>query len=365
MDFSELNLNENILNALHKKGFLEPSEIQEKVIPKALLGRDIVGKAKTGTGKTAAFAIPILKKTISGQGTTTLVVVPTRELASQVKEEIHSIAIGSRIKSVAVFGGQNIKTQIQLLHRHPEIIVGTPGRLLDLISRKELFLNKIKFLVLDEADKMFDMGFKKDVEKIISFTPKERQTMLFSATMPEEILRLIDRHLKHDMLMFDLSEDNAPVEDVQQFYLMVDKNRKIESLCNILNSDSSKTLVFCRTKRTVDWLERQLSRQRIHALGIHGDKAQNIRNRIINEFKESKDAILIATDIVARGIHVDDIGIVINFDFSEDSEAYLHRIGRTARQGKKGIAITFCTNLMELKSLKQIASRNNTEIQEL
>ncbi|MBN2127172.1 MAG: DEAD/DEAH box helicase, partial [Candidatus Diapherotrites archaeon] len=365
MNFNELNINENIKNALKKKGFVNPSEIQEKVIPEALLGKDIVGKAKTGTGKTSAFAIPIIEKTIPHKGISALIVVPTRELALQVKEEFSSVAIGSRIKCLAVFGGQRVNRQLELLHAKPEIIVGTPGRLLDLLSRNSLNLSTLKFLVLDEADIMFDMGFRKDVEEIMSYTPQEKQTMLFSATFSEEILSIVNTYLKHNKIIFDLSEDNSPVEEVEQFYLMVNKSRKIDSLQSILVNDNSKTLVFCRTKRTVDWLERQLSRRNINALSIHGDKPQNARIKIIDHFKRSNDAILIATDIVARGIHVDNIGNVINFDFPEETETYIHRIGRTARQGKNGRAISFCTNLMELQMLKKVASRNNTEIHEI
>jgi len=365
LNFSELNINDNILNAVHRKGFVEASEIQEKVIPQIFLGKDIVGKSRTGTGKTAAFAIPIIQKTLPEQGFSTLVVVPTRELALQVKEEISSIAFGSKINAVAVFGGQNIKTQIELLRRRPQIIVGTPGRLLDLISRRVLFFDKARFLVLDEADKMFDMGFREDIRKIISFVPKERQTMLFSATMPESILELIENHLKKDKVIFDLSEDNSPVKEVEQFYVMTDPKQKFNALLRVLMNDNSKTLVFCRTKRTVDWLERQFSRKGLRVLAIHGDKKQGSRNRIIESFKHSKDAVLIATDVVARGIHVEDIGNVINFDFPQETETYIHRIGRTARQGKKGKAISFCANLMELDSLERISEGNNSVIQQL
>lgn len=364
MSFNELDINDNIKRALQRKGISKASEIQEKVIPKALLGKDIVGKSKTGTGKTAAFAVPIIEKTIPGNAASALIVVPTRELASQVKEEIASIAIGSHIKAIAVFGGQNVHRQIDLLQRGPEIIVGTPGRLLDLISRGALNFKRARFLVLDEADKMFDMGFRDDVERIISFLPRERQTMLFSATMPEGILQLIDRHLSQDRAVFDLSTDNSPVQEVEQFYVMVDKRRKVDALRRVLLSGKSKTLVFCRTKRTVDWLERQLSRRGVKALAIHGDKPQKARNRIIEDFKRSRDAVLIATDIVARGIHVDDIGNVINFDFPEEKEAYIHRIGRTARQGRKGRAISFCSNVMELQSLKRVGTSSNSVIQQ-
>jgi ATP-dependent RNA helicase DeaD len=364
LSFKEIDIHENIKGALRKKGFSNASEIQAKVIPAALSGQDIVGKSRTGTGKTAAFAIPLVEMIRPGQDFAALIVVPTRELALQVKEEIASIAEGSRIKSVAVFGGESINKQINLLRKGPEIIVGTPGRIIDLYSRGFLKFQKTSFLVLDEADKMLDMGFRDDVEEIISRIPRERQTMLFSATLPDSIQRIIERNMKHERLVFDLSEDNAPVQEVEQFYLMINPKKRIEALCNVLNSASSKSLVFCRTKRTVDWLERQLSRRNIRALAIHGDKSQNVRRSIIEKFKRSKDGILIATDIVSRGIHVDDIGSVINFDLPQESETYLHRIGRTARQGRKGRAISFCSNVMELQEIERAGARSNAQIQE-
>lgn len=365
MNFSELKINNDILHALKNKGFSNPSQIQEKVIPLALSGKDIVGKSQTGTGKTAAFAIPIIEKTRRGDAFSVLVIVPTRELATQIKEEISSVARGSNIHTVSVYGGQNINRQIELLRRNPEIIVGTPGRLLDLISRKVLNFKNLKFLVLDEADKMLDMGFIDDIEKIISFTPKSRQTMLFSATIPYAISHIIDRHLNENKVIINLSVDNAPVQEVEQFYISVDRRHKFEALMRLLIHDNSKTLIFCRTKRTVDWIKRKLSHEKIYVLAIHGDKSQNARNRIIEKFKNSKNEILIATDIVARGIHVDDIGNVVNFDFPEDADAYLHRIGRTARQGKKGKAISLCTNVMEIQTLERISASSNTEIIEL
>lgn len=364
MNFNELNIDNRIKKALEIKGFSEPSEIQEKVIPKALSGKDIFGKAKTGTGKTAAFGIPIIEKAIA-ENKTALIVTPTRELALQVKDEIASIAKGTGIKAVAVFGGQNINRQIHLIQKEPNILVGTPGRLLDLVRRKALYLNSTEILVLDEVDKMFDMGFREDVEQIINLFPKDRQTMLFSATMPREIEYLINKHLKQDKLIFDLSTDNAPVEEIDQFYVSVDPKQKISALKRILEKENSKTLIFCRTKRTVDWLEKQLSRRGVKAIAIHGSKSQNSRLRIIDKFKTSKGKTLVATDVVARGIHVDDIDNVINFDFPEESETYIHRIGRTARQGKKGRAISFCTNVMEIQNLEKIGNLNNTEIHKM
>ncbi len=365
MDFNELNLSENIRKAIQKKGFVNASEVQEKVIPAALAGKDLVGKSKTGTGKTAAFAIPLIENIMPRSGISALIIVPTRELAMQAKEEIVSIAVGSRLKVVSVFGGQSVFRQAQMLQMEPEIVVGTPGRILDLIDRKHLSFQHARFLILDEADKMFDMGFRDDIEKIISFFPKHRQTMLFSATMPKEIMELAEHHLKRDRIFFDLSEDNAPVDEIEQFVAMVDPKRKVDTLFQILCKDNSKTLIFCKTKRTVDWLEHQLGKRGLKTIAIHGDKPQNARIRAVENYKESKNAVLLATDIVARGIHVDDISLVVNFDFPHDSESYIHRIRRTARQGRKGIAITFCENVMELNDLERIARKHNTSIKKL
>ncbi len=366
MKFDELDISKVLKRAIQKKGFKEPSDVQAKVIPVALKCKDLVGKSKTGTGKTAAFAIPILENVTPKKGFSALVITPTRELALQVKEEIVSLAQGSNINVVAVFGGDSVSKQAQLLRRRPEIIVGTPGRLLDFIGRGNLNFSKAEFLVLDEADRMFDMGFRDDIEKIISHFPKHRQTMLFSATMPKEMRNLIDSHLKEDRVFFDLSEDNSPVEEVEQYYIMLNKNRKVDALRDIISWDkAAKTLVFCRTKKTVDWLEEQLSRRGVKALPLHGDKRQTARNSILRKFKESSGGVLVATDIVARGIHVDNIGNVVNFDFPKEPETYIHRIGRTARQGKRGIAISLCSNVMELEGLQRIGRENNANIMEL
>ncbi|MBI4045003.1 MAG: DEAD/DEAH box helicase [Candidatus Diapherotrites archaeon] len=361
-----MNIKDSLQEAIQKKGFEKPTEVQEKVVPLALAGKDIVGKSKTGTGKTAAFAIPMIEKILPGTQNAALVVTPTRELALQVKTEIESLMGESGIRALAVFGGQSIETQLRALRQKPEIIVGTPGRLIDLVERRVLDFSATRFLVLDEADKMFDMGFREDIEKIASFLPRERQTMLFSATMPQQILDLADKYLKKDKEIVDLSSDNAPIEEVEQFYLPVHSREKIEALHAVLHREiNSKTLVFCRTKRTVDWLERQLFRRRIRVIAIHGDKKQNMRTRVIEEYKRAKSHVLIATDVVARGIHVDNIDLVINFDFPEETETYIHRVGRTARQGKSGKAITFCANVAEFELLQRIVQRNGAQLKKL
>lgn len=361
-----MNIKDSLKQAIHKKGFEKPTEVQAMVVPLALNGKDIVGKSKTGTGKTAAFAIPLIEKIVPGTQNSALVVTPTRELALQVKAEIESLGRETGIRALAVFGGQSIETQLKALRHRPEIIVGTPGRLIDLVERGRLDFSNTKFLVLDEADKMFDMGFREDIEKIASFLPTHRQTLLFSATMPQQILDLADRYLKRDKQIVDLSSDNAPIEQVQQFYLPVHKNEKVDALHAVLHKEiEAKTLVFCRTKRTVDWLEKQLYRRRIRAIAIHGDKKQNARTRVIEEYKRAKSHVLIATDVVARGIHVDNIDLVINFDFPEETETYIHRVGRTARQGKSGKAITFCSNVAEFELLQRIVQRNGAQLKKL
>ena len=366
MKFEEFKISDALKRAIREKGFENPSEVQEKVIPDALQGKDLICKSKTGTGKTAAFAIPLLERIMPGQAFSALIITPTRELAIQVKEEIASLSRGSRVRTVAVFGGESVSKQAQFLRARPEIIVGTPGRLLDFIGRGNLNFSRAKFLILDEADRMFDMGFRDDIEKLISHFPKERQTMLFSATMPGPIRKLVDVHLKEDKIFFNLSEDDSPVAEVEQYYISLDRKHKIDALQDVINWDrNAKTLVFCRTKRTVDWLEMQLSRRGIKGLSLHGDKRQNARNAILKKFKNMQGGVLIATDVVARGIHVDDIGNVVNFDFPEEAETYIHRIGRTARQGKRGIAISFCSNVMELEALERIGLEKNAEINEL
>ena len=366
MKFEEFNISDSLKQAIREKGFEKPSDVQEQVIPVALHGKDLVGKSKTGTGKTAAFAIPLIENIRRGQTFSALIITPTRELAIQVKTEIASLSNSSGIKVVAVFGGESVQKQIGLLKIKPEIIVGTPGRLLDFIGRGNLDFSKAGFLILDEADRMFDMGFRDDIEKIIGSFPRERQTMLFSATMPETIKDMVDRHLKEDKIFFNLSEDDSPVDEVEQYYIMLNRNQKIDALQDIINWDNNvKTLVFCRTKRTVDWLEKQLSRRRINAIALHGDKRQSARNAILNKFKNMQGGVLIATDIVARGIHVDNIGHVVNFDALDETETYLHRIGRTARQGKRGIAVSLCSNVMELENLERIGRQINAEISEL
>ncbi|MBI4043840.1 MAG: DEAD/DEAH box helicase [Candidatus Diapherotrites archaeon] len=367
MKFEDLKLNNALLAAVHRKGFEKPTEIQEKIIPLALEGRDLIGQARTGTGKTAAFGFPILQRiNPASHVIEALVVVPTRELALQVKEELADLARESRVQCMAVFGGQSINVQAQHLQRKPSIVVGTPGRLMDFMRQRVLDFKHLKFLVLDEADKMFDMGFQEDIQMIVSQLPKERQTMLFSATMPEPIRRLAEVHMKQDKEYINVSEDKLTVDEVDQYFIAVDHKQKVSMLSALLkHKNVQRGVVFCRTQRTVDWLSRMLRGKGIRAEAMHGAQRQTQRNRVLDAFKSGRTNILVSTNLVSRGLHIEDITHVINFDFPQEPETYVHRIGRTARQGKRGEAITFCTNLLEVQELKKIEDITGARIKEI
>jgi ATP-dependent RNA helicase DeaD len=366
MQFNELPLKADLLAAISAKGFLKPTEIQERTIPLALAGRDLIGQAKTGTGKTAAFTIPILNNITPEKTLQALVILPTRELAMQVKTEIASLSRVQRIHCAAVFGGQSINVQTDELHRDPQIVAGTPGRLLDLMRRGELDLSAVRFLVLDEADRMLDMGFVDDIKAILSELPMDHQTMLFSATMPKPILDLSAQFLKADAEFVNVSQDKLTVDEIDQYYVLIDRNQRIDALAFIIEQKKiGRGIVFTQTKRTADWLEHQLQRRRIHAVAMHGDFTQAKRTSILNQFKTGRVPILISTNLVARGLHIDDVTHIINFDFPDEAESYVHRIGRTARQGKRGEAITFCSNVLDVQEMQKIAAMLNTPIHEI
>jgi len=367
LKFNELNLNTGLAKAIEAKGYAEPSEIQEKTIPLILEGKDIIGQARTGTGKTAAFAIPILEKIDANQlHTQALVLVPTRELAVQVNKEIRELARGQGIHTTAIFGGQSISTQQSALKRGSQIVVATPGRLMDLMRRGSIQLVSIKVTVMDEADKMFDMGFRDDILFILSKCPKVRQTLLFSATMSSEIRSLVKSHMTADAEFVNVSEDKLAVDEVDQFYITVDPKKRISTLSALISAEGMrKCLVFTRTRKTAEWLSKQLFKRGIKARSIHGGLSQNVRQRLIDGFREDKIPVLIATDLLARGLDINDISHIINFDFPKEKETYVHRIGRTARFGKRGEAITFCVNVMEVEDIKAIETMTNTPIYEI
>lgn len=367
MKFSEFKLNEKLAKAIEAKGYTEPSEIQEKTIPLILNGKDIIGQARTGTGKTAAFVIPIMQKiNPENRGVQALVLVPTRELAQQVEKETKSLAIGQNIHAAAVFGGQKISIQKNLLHRGQHFIVATPGRLMDLMRRGWIQLSTVNTVILDEADKMFDMGFREDIEFILGGCPKERQTLLFSATMSSEIRSLTKKFLASDAEFINVSEDKLAVDEVDQFYISVNPKKRISTLADLISFENmDKCLVFTRTRRTTEWLSKQLYKRNIRAKAIHGGLSQNVRQRMLEGFRSGKVPVLITTDLLARGMDIQDISHIINFDFPKEKETYVHRIGRTARFGKRGEAITFCTSVMDLEEIKQIERMTNTQIREI
>lgn len=342
--FQEMGISESIQRAITDMGFEEASPIQEKAIPVALTGKDIIGQAQTGTGKTAAFAIPILEKIdTSKKYVQAIAIAPTRELAIQVSEEINRLAKYTGITSLPIYGGQSIDRQIKALKKGPHIITGTPGRLLDHIKRKTLKLDRISVVVLDEADEMLDMGFLEDIERILKETPEDKQTLLFSATMPKPIQNLAERFMRDpELVKMKAKEVTSPT--VEQIYYEVNERDKFEVLCRLLDVYNPElAVIFGRTKRRVDELSDALNKRGYLAEGLHGDLNQRQRDVVMNKFREGNIDILVATDVAARGIDVSGVTHVYNFDIPQDPESYVHRIGRTGRAGKTGLAITFAT----------------------
>ena len=349
MKFKELKLIEPLQVAIEKLNYTEATPIQEQAIPLLLEGRDLLGCAKTGTGKTAAFALPILQKLYLRDESEkyprtikALILAPTRELAMQIDETFQSMNSFVNLKSTVIFGGVRQGSQVTKIERGIDVLIATPGRLGDLYKQGILDLSHIEYFVLDEADRMLDMGFINDIRRIMKYIPKQRQTMLFSATLPKEIQHLIDEILNNPVKVM-VSSGQMTVERIQQSLYYVDKVHKAKLLIKLLeNPQVYNAIVFVRTKRNADTLCKKLQRAGIEAEAIHGDKSQNARVRALNHFKEDKIRVLVATDIAARGIDVDHLTHVINFDLPEQAENYVHRIGRTARAGAEGTAITFC-----------------------
>jgi len=348
MTFKELNLLEPILNALISEGYTNPTPIQEKAIPILLAGRDIMGCAQTGTGKTAAFAIPILQRltqiprTSGNRSIRSLIVTPTRELAIQIEDSFKSYGANLPLKHAVVFGGVNQASQVNRLKNGVDILIATPGRLLDLVQQGFINLKSLEIFVLDEADRMLDMGFIHDVKKIIKIIPEKRQTLFFSATMPKEITSLANSILTNPSHV-EVSPVSSTAETIQQELYYVDTDQKKELLLHLLAEQKiSNALVFSRTKHGADKIVKILSREKINAAAIHGNKSQNARQNALNSFKERTLRVLVATDIAARGIDIDDLEYVFNYDLPNIPETYVHRIGRTGRAGASGKAISFC-----------------------
>ena len=345
MSFSSLGIDQDILDALNSKGITSPFPIQEQAIPVALSGSDVIGQAKTGTGKTLGFGLPLIQKLGKSpepfvQG---LVVVPTRELALQVAEDLELATSNRDCGVVAIYGGKAYEGQIAALKAGAQIVVGTPGRLLDLAKQKLMDLSKVRFMVLDEADEMLDLGFLPDVEKLFSLTPQDRQTMLFSATMPAQILNLARRYQNKPIHIRVSDPDEGKTKaDIKQVIYRAHALDKDEVVGRILQAEGrGKTVIFVRTKRTSAKLAEELIDRGFKAAPLHGDMSQEARERSMTAFREGKKEILVATEVAARGIDVDDVTHVINYSVPEDEKAYLHRIGRTGRAGKLGVAVTF------------------------
>ncbi len=367
MNFTELSLSQEILKGLEAIGFTEATDVQAKTIPLIQAGIDVIGHSKTGTGKTAAFGLPTIQKIDpSALCVQALVMCPTRELAMQVCDEIRKFSRYIRgFKTVAVYGGQSIDRQISALGKGAQFVIGTPGRILDHIKRGTLDLSNVKTVILDEADEMLDMGFRDDMEVILRKTPKNRQTLLFSATMSSDILRLTKRY-QNNPQHIKIATEEKTVNEITQLCYPVPKNRKNDVLYMVLKEWSeSLTIIFCNTKKQVDDLTESLKELGVHAEGIHGDMKQAERSFVLTAFKTGKIKILVATDVAARGIDVDGIEVVINYDIPQDLEFYVHRIGRTGRAGKSGYSYTFAEGKDDMIKIREIEKFTRAKIQKM
>ncbi|WP_353196718.1 DEAD/DEAH box helicase [Parapedobacter defluvii] len=348
MQFTSLNLSSPLLQALESAGYHTPTPIQQQAIPSILQHHDVLACAQTGTGKTAAFSLPIIEQLLTVkadtgfQGPKALILAPTRELAIQIGENIAVYVSRTRIRHAVIFGGVSAVSQIAVLRKRPDILVATPGRLLDLLNQKVLSLQQVRFLVLDEADRMLDMGFIKDIRTIIGKIPENRQTMLFSATMPSEIENLA-RAILRNPERIAVTPVSSTVDTIQQAVYPVVKANKVDLLCHLVhNEKNGNVLVFSRTKHGADKIVRKLKKANITAEAIHGNKSQQARQKALKAFKDGTIKVLVATDIAARGIDIDRLQLVINFDLPNEPETYVHRIGRTGRAGESGRAWSFC-----------------------
>ncbi len=338
-NFDELNINEKTLKTLKEKGFERPTEVQQNAIPAAMDGKDLVVQARTGSGKTHAFLIPVFQKIEKERSVQAIVLTPTRELALQVEQEAGSIGEKHGIRTVAIYGGASMDQQVKLLQK-ASVVVGTPGRVMDLMRRGNLNLSQIKFFILDEGDRMMDMGFLPDIKWILRHTPSKKQVMLFSATMPYEIIKLAKTYMDEPIVL-KLSEDEISAKGVSQHFVKVGRKNKLSNLSALLDNEPGKYLIFLNTKRGVQWLAERLNKLGYKAFPMHGDMTQASRTKTIDGFKGGDIDILISTDVSARGIDVDNITHVVNYDIPKYEKDYVHRIGRTGRLDKHGKAITF------------------------
>ena len=360
--FKELGISEATLNALDGMGFTEPTPIQVESIPHTLNGTDVLGQAQTGTGKTGAFGIPLIDKVADKQGVQALILAPTRELAMQVAEQLRTFSKGQNVNVITVFGGMPIDRQIKSLKKGPQIVVGTPGRVIDHLNRKTLKTDSITTLILDEADEMMNMGFIDDMRFIMSKLPSEnRQTLLFSATMPKAIQELVQKFMKSPKIVKTMSNELSDPQ-IDEYYTIVKELEKIETFTNLLDLQNPElAIVFGRTKRRVDELTSALITKGYRAEGLHGDITQAKRLEVLKKFKNDQIDILVATDVAARGLDISGVSHVYNFDIPQDTESYTHRIGRTGRAGKKGAAVTF-VNPIEMDYIRQIEKANKRQM---
>lgn len=358
MTFEELELSPAILKALQEKGYVNPTPIQAKAIPAVLAGRDVLAAAQTGTGKTAGFTLPILEKLSQNPSTgkkaiKALILTPTRELAAQIFDNVNEYSQHLPIRSTVIFGGVGMRPQIDSIRKGSEVVIATPGRLLDLHSQGHVDLRQLEILVLDEADRMLDMGFSKDIHRILKLIPQKRQTLLFSATFNSDIKKMTETLLR-DPVKIEIEAENSTVDRIDQMVYRVDKDRKTELLIHLINEGNwQQVLVFTRTKHGADRLAKKLDRAKIRSSAIHGDKSQNQRTRALAGFKAWDTQVLVATDIAARGIDIQLLPHVVNFEMPNSPEDYVHRIGRTGRAGKEGIAVSL-VSYDEESNLKDI-----------
>lgn len=367
MHFNELNLSQELIQAVDELGFTNMTEIQQQSIPMLLEGKDVIGRSNTGTGKTAAFGIPAVESITEANknNVNVLILCPTRELAMQAHEEIRKFAKYKKIvKAVSVYGGASMEKQIHELKRGANIVIGTPGRVMDHIRRRTLKLNNLRCIILDEADEMLNMGFREDIESILSDVPEERQTVLFSATMPPAILAITEKYQKNPVHI-KIKSAQKTVELIEQFYFEVAMGRKTDALKLLLSAYSpASAMVFCNTKKMVDDLTEELIKSGFRASGIHGDMKQSQRTQVMNGFKNKSTEILVATDVAARGIDVSGVDAVFNYDLPQDNEYYIHRIGRTGRAGRTGTAYTLISGRKQFYELREIERYTKATIQE-
>ncbi len=362
MNFDDFNISDDIKNAIDDMGFTKATPIQSKAIPEALKGIDLIAQAQTGSGKTVAFAVPILEKIfIPDRSPQAIILCPTRELCMQVASEIAKVASKmKKLKVLAVYGGQPIGKQTRVLKKGVHVVVGTPGRVIDHMDKGNLDLIGIESVVLDEADEMLEMGFREDIELILASTPRQRQTLMFSATIPQEIRQIAEVYQKNPKFI-KIKSNKKTAPKIKQYAFMCDIKDKFNSLTLLIEAyDVKLALIFCNTKKSVNFVSKHLKKEGFSVDALHGDMTQKARDKVMNKFKNANIKLLVATDIAARGLDIDDVGVVINYDVAQNSDDYIHRIGRTARAGKSGLAFTLVSG-DEISRFVKIKKSNKIE----